>query len=140
MGWWMAALSFHSGVVEPLAARLRPHAAVLARRWRTVVGSAAGAVMLASVVCLLLPARYTATSRLRVEPTAASADVDVPDEVGLLGSRILVAEVIRQLGLDHDPEFVNGGRRVGWLEPAARVLKRLRRTTRPATDSPAAAD
>ena len=52
MGRWTAALSFLSGAVEPVAARLRPHAEVLARRWRTVAGGAAGAVVLASLACV----------------------------------------------------------------------------------------
>src|SRR5207245_2722027 len=47
----------------------------------------------------------------------------------------LVAEVIRQLGLDRDPDFVNGRRHGAWLAPATRVLKRLRRATWPAHDS-----
>src|SRR5438093_3365858 len=143
MGWWTAGLSFLSEAIEPITARLRPHAEVLARRRRPVAGCAAGALLLAGVVCLLAPVRYTATARLRVEPlktAPASQGLDVPEEVALLGSRILVAEVIRQLGLDRDPDFVDARRRVGWLEPATRVLKRLRKATRPARDSPEDAD
>src|SRR5437667_8215658 len=138
MGWWTAGLSFLSEAIEPITARLRPHAEVLARRRRPVAGCAAGALLLAGVVCLLAPVRYTATARLRVEPlktAPASQGLDVPEEVALLGSRVLVAEVIRQLGLDRDPDFVNGRRRVGWLAPATRAVKRLRKATRPAHDS-----
>src|SRR5206468_852940 len=145
MGRWTAALSFLSGAVEPVAARLRPHTEVLARRWRTVAGGAAGAVVLASLACVVVPSRYTATARLHVEPLTPKAvqtsqGVEVSEEVGLLGSRILVAEVIRQLGLDRDPDFVNARRRVGWLGPATRALKRLRTATRPARDSQEDAD
>jgi len=107
---------------------------VLARRWRTVTGCAAGALVLASVICLLAPARYTATARLRVEPLApeassASQNLEVPEEVALLRSRVLVAEVIRQLGLERNADFVNGRRRVGALELATRAFKRLRKAT-----------
>src|SRR2546427_907285 len=140
MGRWTAAFSFVFEAVEPVAARLRPHGEVLSRRWRTVAGCAAGAVVLASVVCLFVPARYTATARLRVEPLApqassSSRNLDVPEEVALLRSRVLVAEVIRQLGLERNPDFVNGRRRVGGLALATRAFKRLRKAARgPAPD------
>src|SRR5439155_5697089 len=135
MGGWPAGLSSLPEAIGPITARLRPHAEVLARRRRPVAGCAAGALLLAGVVCLLAPVRYTATARLRVEPlktAPASQGLDVPEEVALLGSRILIAEVIRQLGLDRDPDFVNARRHGAWLAPATRVLKRLRRATWPA--------
>src|SRR2546425_542127 len=140
MGRWAAVRSFVSEAALAVAARLRPHAEVLARRWRTVAGCAAGALVLASVICLLVPARYTATARLRLEPlareaSASSRNLDVPEEVALLRSRVLVAEVIRQLGLEQNADFVNGRRRVGGLALATRGIKRLRKATRgPAPD------
>ena len=146
MGRWRAAFSFVFEAVEPVAARLRPHGEVLSRRWRTVAGCAAGAVVLASVVCLFVPARYTATARLRLEPLApeassSSRNLDVPEEVALLRSRVLVAEVIRQLGLEQNADFVNGRRRVGGLALATRAFKRLRKATRgPAPDAQDDAD
>src|SRR5437899_7907098 len=146
MGRWAAVRSFVSEAALPVAARLRPHAEVLARRWRTVAGCAAGALVLASVICLLVPARYTATARLRLEPLAreassSSRNLDVPEEVALLRSRVLVAEVIRQLGLEQNADFVNGRRRVGGLALATRAFKRLRKATRgPAPDAQDDAD
>src|SRR5437773_3496836 len=137
MRWWTAALSYVSGNV----AWLRPHVEVLSRRRRTVAGAVAGTVLTVGLVCLVLPARYTATARLRVEPLASktapsSRDPDIPEEVSLLSSRVLVAEVIRQGGLDRNAEFVEGRRRVGWLEPATRAFKRLRKLTRRETPAP----
>src|SRR3989442_8475588 len=139
MGRWAAVRSFVSEAALAVAARLRPHAEVLARRWRTVAGCAAGALVLASVICLLVPARYTATARLRLEPlareTASSRNLDVPEEVALLRSRVLVADVIRQLGLERNGEFLNGRRRLGGLALATRGFKRLRKAARgPAPD------
>ena len=137
MRWWTAAVSYVSGNV----AWLRPHVEVLSRRRRTVAGAVAGTVLTVGLVCLVLPARYTATARLRVEPLASktapsSRDPDIPEEVSLLSSRVLVAEVIRQVGLDRNAEFVEGRRRVGWLEPATRAFKRLRKLTRRETPAP----
>lgn len=43
-------------------------------RWRQIAGSAAVAVVLAAVISFLMPARYTATARIVIEPPAG-ADV-----------------------------------------------------------------
>ncbi len=118
--------------IDPAYRRVewRRHTSLFRRRFRLFLISTVGGVLVSVAVILVLPARYTATAEvvidphrqpsldLRAEPSNTPLDASTVDtEVELLKSRILAAKVAEAFGLDHDPEFAPKPR----LFPAAPV-------------------
>jgi succinoglycan biosynthesis transport protein ExoP len=93
---------------------------VLRDRWRLIAGFAGAGLAVMALVTLFMERRYTATAVVHVEndtPHVTKMDQVVSgssylesveyfqDQVSLLKSRTLIADVIRDLGLKDDPRF-----------------------------------
>jgi len=87
----------------------------LRRRWLLLVTIAAVLMAAATVVILSMQPSYTATARVRVDPTLNPMAQDqsqsslnaeaIETETGLMSSRALAAEVVRRMELYRDAEF-----------------------------------
>jgi polysaccharide biosynthesis transport protein len=112
--------------------QLREMLAVVRRRWRFVAGFAAAGLAVMVMVSLFTPRRWTAKAVLHVK-TQPPQVTNIPqvvtppsyfegveffqDQVKFLESRSLAARVVRELGLDREPAFVDAER--SWRVVAA---------------------
>lgn len=110
----------------------------LRRRLPILVGAVLLALVGAAVVSSLVTPLYSSSTRLRIVPRSMSPlDFDtrgdtpldqsiIETEVAAIGSRDIARVVVRELGLQHDPEFLSAawqkrGRDNGPAQEAARV-------------------
>lgn len=97
---------------------LRSLGDVIRRRWWVIAASAGFFFALAVAISLLLTPKYDASTKVRITPNGQSAlDTESSDrpldqtavntEVSVIGSRNIARQVVRDLGLYRDPEFVH---------------------------------
>jgi len=98
---------------------LRASKSMLRRRWKTLIIVALASFGLGASLIMLMPPRYEATARIRIDPSRSplsSASEDqvslgseaIETEVSVLNSPELAREVTRRLNLENDPEFARG--------------------------------
>ncbi|KEQ54252.1 GumC family protein [Sphingobium chlorophenolicum] len=89
------------------------------RRWRTFAIVSTVAFTVAAALILMMPWKYSATARVKIDPSANAAlgqmsgnerpDQNIFDtEVNVMRSRDIAKGVVRELRLDSNPEFVKG--------------------------------
>ncbi|MEZ5091960.1 polysaccharide biosynthesis tyrosine autokinase [Nocardioides sp.] len=85
---------------------LADHAAILRRRWRILTAALVIGVAVGALVSLNQPTRYTAVSRLLLEPThdTTGSQIMSPDEVAtqadVVASSAVARQVVKSLALD----------------------------------------
>lgn len=91
------------------------------RRWLTLAIVTATVAILGTIIVLMMTPQFTATSRVRIDPSRNPLSTNQPadaaqslsseaieTEVTVLNSLDLARIVVRQLRLDNDPEFTKG--------------------------------
>lgn len=105
--------------------QLREFLAVLAQRWRLLVGFFLGALLLGLVACLLIEPLYTSTAVIKIDITPPQVTTHIQEvvtpptyfegveffqgQVEVLQSRSLAASTITHLGLEDDPRLTGKG-------------------------------
>jgi capsular exopolysaccharide synthesis family protein len=95
--------------------RFRDYWKMLVKRWRLIMFTFVAVFGLMAVMTFRTTPLYTASTTLRIEPQSApvigfgealvAADNYFETQVALLKSRALAARVIKDLGLEHNPDF-----------------------------------
>ncbi len=91
---------------------------IIKRRWKTLAAVSLGLFAVACVLILLIPPKYLAVARLKIDPTTniglGQSGVSQPDqsvidtEVSVMRSRDIAQAVASKLDLAHDQVFMRG--------------------------------
>lgn len=112
--------------------------AMFLRRVGTLGAVSSGVLIVALIAIFLVPSRYVAVTRIRIDPSLNPMSQDqgqalinaeaIETEAGLMSSRALATKVVQKLALDHDPEFASHpltGKAVSLDQVVSYVMKNL---------------
>ncbi|MCK8458386.1 GumC family protein [Sphingomonas faeni] len=120
------------GVIRSLSGAVK---AMFLRRWRTFVAVAVTVLIVGIALVMMMPWRYEAVARVKIDPSANAAlgrmDGERPDqnifdtEVNVVKSRDVAIGVVRKLGLADNAELTKGLPEIPGKPTEAQTQKRI---------------